>query len=88
MAPLIAPTASAEFLGPDLISSAANDHLLSGAEATEVRLLLVEDREVTTSLDSGGVKCVSMDDRKKRLTLSRGPASFSVKYDLLVVCRL
>jgi hypothetical protein len=33
-------------------------------------------------------KWVSINDRRKRLALSRGTASFSIKYDLLVVCRL
>lgn len=82
-----APTAPVEFLGVDLISLGAHDHL-SGAEATDVRLLLVEDRGEAISVDSWfGEKCVSMKERRKRLALSRGPASFSVKYDLLVVRR-
>jgi hypothetical protein len=74
--PPIAPTAPLpEFLVSDLIS---------GTEATELRLLLVvlvDDRGVVMSVVSGlEEKCVSINDRRKRLALSRGAASFSLKY--------
>ena len=80
----------AEALVPDLISTVAHDHLLlSGAEVMEVRALLVGDRGTTrSSVVWGGVKWVSMKERRKRLALSRGPASFSNITDRLVVWRL
>lgn len=86
--PPIAPTAPpAEFLVSNLISSTPE----SGKEATELRLLmvvLVDDQGVDISVVSGlEEKWVSMKDHRKRLALSRGTTSFSVKYDLLVVCR-
>lgn len=75
----VVPMAPVEFLGLDLISEEAEDHL-SGKEATELRLLLVDDRGDTKSAGSGLVaKWVSMNERRKRFALSRGPASFSVK---------
>lgn len=86
--PPIAPTALLpEFLVRDLISR----FRASGTEATELRLLLlalVDDRGVDISVVSGlEEKWLSIKDRKKRFALSRGTASFSVKYDVLVVCR-
>jgi hypothetical protein len=54
---LIALTAPIEFLGLDLISLVAQDHLLlSGGEASEVLLLLVDVREVVISSVCGGAK--------------------------------
>lgn len=89
MAPPIAPMAPLpEFLVSDLMVAVWE----AGTEATELRLLLVvlvDDRGVGMSVVSVlEEKWVSMNDRRKRLALSRGTASFSVKYDLLVVWRL
>jgi hypothetical protein len=86
--PPFAPTAPlAEFLVSDLISAPG-----SRTDATEVRLLLfalVDVRGVGMSVVLLEEKWVSiMKERRKRLALSRGTASFSVKYDLLGVCRL
>jgi len=78
------PIAPVECLGFDLISLLAVAHL-SGKEAIEFRLLLVADCGDVTSEVSGVEKWVSMKDRKYRFALSRGPASFTVKYDLLEV---
>lgn len=69
-----------EFLGLDLISLVAHDHLLlSGREALEVEALLREDLGDVRSvgLEGEGVERESMKDRRKRLAFSRGPASFS-----------
>lgn len=84
---VMALTAPAGFLGVDLISVVAR----SGKDVTELRvllaLLLVDDLGRTISVGSGlEAKWLSINDRKKRFAPSRGPASFSVKYDLLVVC--
>lgn len=49
--PPVAPTAPVEFLVLDLISSAATDHL-SEKEATELRLLLVDECGEGMSADS------------------------------------
>jgi hypothetical protein len=57
---LIAPT---EFLLLDLISLLVGT-AASGTEATEFRLLLVDDRGVGMSTVSLGVKCVSINDRR------------------------
>jgi hypothetical protein len=75
----IALTAPVEFLGLERISLFTGD-IPSGNEATELRLLLVDDRGVGMSVVSGArEKLVSMNDRKYRFALSLGPASFSVK---------
>lgn len=74
-----APIAPKEFLGLDRISLSTGE-ILSGKDATELRLLLVADVGVGMSVVSGaGVKCVSINDRKYRFALPLGPASFSVK---------
>jgi hypothetical protein len=77
--PPIAPTPPpTEFLVSDLISPGPE----LGKEATELRLLLlalVEDRGVRISVISGlEEKWASIKERRKRLALSRGIASFSV----------
>tara|TARA_R110002003_G_scaffold388_13_gene19390 strand:- start:23361 stop:23804 length:444 start_codon:yes stop_codon:yes gene_type:complete len=75
----IALTAPIEFLGLERISLFTGD-IPSGNEATELRLLLVDDRGVGMSVVSGArEKLVSMNDRKYRFALSLGPASFSMK---------
>ncbi|KAF1948697.1 hypothetical protein CC80DRAFT_299489 [Byssothecium circinans] len=80
---------AAEFLVLDRISVVAHDHLLlSGGEVVEVRALLVDDRGVVRSSVWGGVKWVLIKERRKRLALSRGAASFSNITELLVDCRL
>lgn len=69
-----------EPLGVDLMSPVATDHLLlSGGDVLRELALLVEDRgEVPVSDNGGGfAKRESIKDRRKRLALSRGPASFS-----------
>ena len=71
-----------EPLGVDLMSPVATDHLLlslSGGDALGELALFVEDRGVApTSVNGGGfAKRESMKDLRKRLALSRGPASFS-----------
>jgi hypothetical protein len=72
----------------DLISVDAHDRLqLSDREWVDGRALLVDERGVPSSV-WGGVKWESMKDRRKRLAFSRGAASFSNMYDLLVVCLL
>ena len=68
-------------LGVDLISPVATDHLrLSDGELLRVLPLLVDDRGAvasTVTWEGGCAKCESMKERRKRLALSRGPASFS-----------
>lgn len=77
-APRAPPT---ELLGVDLISPVIEDHLLlSGGEELRVLALLVDERGVvasTTACGGGFAKCESIKERRKRLALSRGPASFS-----------
>lgn len=60
-----------EFLGFDLISPIASDHLrLSGGEVLRVLALLVDDRGVvvvvvsTTACEGGFAKCESMKERR------------------------
>lgn len=57
-----------EFLGFDLISPMASDHLrLSGGEELRVLALLVDDRGVvvsTTACEGGFAKCESMKERR------------------------
>lgn len=77
-----------EFLGLDRISPVAHDHLLlSGGDVSEPRRLLKEERGVGESvvLLRGDAKCVSIKERKKRFALSRGPASFSRMYEVLLL---
>jgi hypothetical protein len=60
-----APTAP-KFLADARMSPGAQECLVSGKEATEVRLLLAEDRGTTMSVGSWleGVKCESMKERR------------------------
>jgi hypothetical protein len=79
-----------EFLGLVLISLVLvfQDHLLlSVGDAVDARgLLLVEDLgNISVVCWLGAAKCVSMRARRYRLAFSRGPASLSAMYDVLLV---
>jgi hypothetical protein len=79
-----------EFLVLERISAAAVELLLlSGRDAMDDLELLNESlADVRPSFcEFGGVKWASTKDRRKRLALSRGPASFSKRYELLVLER-
>ena len=76
------PPIATEFLGLGLISSTTADRLLLLSDLIDDAKLLTEERgDVRLSgCCSGAAKFASMRERRKRFALSRGPASFSDKY--------